>query len=154
MRKLSNYLKKSSLLSCKLIFALQNITKLTSHQKHKLKLIHFRSSPNRNWMHFELHFSFVLIFYCTRVWVKWIWRAHSTTTIYIFFPIFIEHFSENSIGIKCCVSMEPGKNQLKIGKLKKNIKNCLAWNWNWALFITKVLDFLNYTRLFPIYTQK
>lgn len=65
-------------------------------------------------MHFELHFIF---FWCW-VQMKWIWRAHSTTTIYIF-PIFIEHFTENSSGIKCCVCMEPGKNQLKIGKLKR-----------------------------------
>lgn len=42
--------------------ALQNFTKPNVHHKHKLKLIRFQSSPNRNWMHFELHFAFTPIF--------------------------------------------------------------------------------------------
>lgn len=51
--------------------------------------------------------------------VKWIWRAHSATTIYLFFADIYWALKRKSTG-ECCVAVRE-KIQSKIGKLK-NIK--------------------------------
>lgn len=89
---------------------------LSALQRHKLNL----TSIVRNWMQFGIASN---AFFAPLVFalVKWIWHAHSTTTIYIFFFWYLLSTLLKALELNV-VCMEPGKpiENWKIEKHKKS----------------------------------
>lgn len=95
--------------------------------EHKFKLIRFQSSPvplnYRNALRSSTAVAAWVVCAASvwgRSWKKWIWRAHSTTTIYIF--IFYEHFAERALAFNvavCCASAMRGKTDWKLENWKR-----------------------------------